>query len=577
MSEFEHAGEGPRFPGHVRGVGGRHAAQSRRPPWWRALSAWAAVGAVAAGAVVAVDAAAVPVRESLQAVTKASPSPSPSEPAPLTEDERFLDWGPSEGDMRRAREAVRAMTVEQAAGQVIIASFDGKDGAELTGLITRYHLGGVIFMGGNVGSRRQTTRLTEAALAAGELDGRSWPVMVAVDQEGGLVSRLGTLTPEMPSFMGAGAVKDKAVVQAAYAGYGADTAALGFNVDFAPVADVTIGLADPTIRTRSAGSNPQNVGRTVVAATLGFQDAGLIPTLKHFPGHGSVESDSHVDLPVQKRKLAELEQKDLVPFAMAIDAGAPMVMMAHIEVREWGRGPATLRPAAYAYLREQMGFSGVVVTDALNMRGVTKGRTVAEVVVGSLNAGADIVLMPTDVEAAHAAIIAAVESGDLPRERLDEAAARSVALMMWQSSIDPAVEAPEDYVRQLTRASATVVAPLCGRPLVGSRVRITGAWASEREALTEALEQYGIRVGSSGTHVHLIGSSEGVGTADVVVALDGPWALRGSKATSYVGLYGRGEGSLQALADVLAGSVVANGSFPTRVSGLPFDACPSPR
>lgn len=507
-------------------------------------------------------------------------TPSPSADSNLTANDIQLAWGPSIADMTAARETAAAMTVEEAAGQVIVGVFSGRDTSAVREQILKYHLGGVIFMGGNVGSRNQTTALTAAALQAGVDDGRDWPVIVSVDQEGGTVSRLGSLTPEMPAFMAAGAAADKSVVTEVYAEFGQDITALGFNVDYAPVADVTIGLDDPVIRSRSAGQNPERVGNTVVAAMNGYLDAGLLTSIKHFPGHGSVTTDSHSALPVQDKSIASLAKSDLVPFQMAIDAGAPMIMMSHVAVKAWGSNPSTLDADAYNYLREDMGFTGVVITDALNMAAVTRRYDPDEAAVGALQAGADLLLMPENTGEAHAGIVAAVKSGKLSRARLNDAAARSIAMMRWQAAIDPELQAPidGDYVRLLSQTGATVVAPLCGKRLVGSTVSISGGWSSERNALAKALEAHGVTVVNwGGTHVRIHGTADGGSDADVVVAMDGPWGLSGARADAYIGLYGRGDSSLAALADILVGQAAPQSKWPVNVGRMPYGACPSVR
>ncbi|KGM15410.1 hypothetical protein N867_08625, partial [Actinotalea fermentans ATCC 43279 = JCM 9966 = DSM 3133] len=224
---------------------------------------------------------------------------------------------------------------------------------------------------------------------------------------------------------------DDAATRDRFARLGADLAGLGITMDFAPVADVTVGAADPTIGDRSASADPAVAARTVVAAGRGLLDGGTVPVLKHFPGHGSVTADSHVGLPVQPAGVEQLAARDLVPFGAAVDAGAPVVMMGHLDVVQLDPGvPSSLSPAAYRLLRESLGFDGVAVTDALDMGAVPSGAP-GEEVVRALAAGADLVLKPRDVGAAHAAVVAAVQSGALPRERLEEAATRVVALQLW--------------------------------------------------------------------------------------------------------------------------------------------------
>lgn len=509
-----------------------------------------------------------------------SPSPSPSMPFPtdsLDPDEVFLPWGPSQGDVDRALEDVRAMPLEEVAGLVIVARFKGTSAADLTALIETYHVGGVSLPPSSTLSTSQVESLIAAAQAAQDAEGRDWPFIVAADQEGGTVAHLGDLLPDMPSFMAAGAAKDKSAVEYAFAGVGRDMAALGFTWNFAPVADMTIGLADPVIRTRSPGSDPQEAGEAAIAAADGLLDAGIIPAVKHFPGHGGVTVDSHKGTPLTNESIASLERTDLVPFQMAIDAGAPVIMMAHVVVSDWGDLPATINPEAYAYLRDEMGFTGIAITDSMGMGALNSYGWSGTLVAKAVAAGADLVLMPVSNSDAHYSIVHAVEAGWLPRERLDEAASRVVALMRYQAGLDPAVEVEGDYVRVMSRASATVVTPLCGTRLVGSEVTISGGWAYQRTALAAALQAHGVRVGTGGQSILLLTGDDSAGTADIVVSLGGPWGLSRSHASTYIAMYGGGSSTLAALADILVNSVDANAQWPVPVPGLPYGPCPSPR
>jgi beta-N-acetylhexosaminidase len=309
----------------------------------------------------------------------------------------------------------------------------------------------------------------------------------------------------------------------------------------------------------------------------GLLDAGVIPTAKQFPGHGGVTTDSHKETPFLTKTLAEMEATDLVPFRMAIDAGVPMIMMSHVASSAWSNIPASIDPLAYSYLREELGFTGVTITDSLGMPALFPYGGTGDNTVAALNAGADLILMPSPTHEAYYAILQALYDGTLTREWLEESAARVIALMRYQASIDPAVDVEGDYVRALSQEAMTVVAPLCGTRLVGSTVSISGADRSDRDLLAASLAEYGVTVGSSGTSIRLIKTSDGTGTADIVVALDGPWGLSYSEATVYIGLYGRGPSSLAALADVLIGAVSPNSRWPVEVPGMPYDPCPSPR
>ncbi|MDN4480879.1 glycoside hydrolase family 3 N-terminal domain-containing protein [Demequina muriae] len=504
------------------------------------------------------------VTPSPAASAAASPTPSPPPPD--------LAWGPTADEWDAALETARALPLEEAAGQVIVASIASPSPEATEDLVASLALGGVIVMADAVTDVDGVRALTGAAQAGADSGARDWGAIVGVDQEGGAVARLRGLMPDLPSFMAAGAASDKASVRGVYAQAAVDMHAMGFTVDFAPVADATVGLADPTIRARSAGSDPERVSATVGAALAGFVDGGVVPVVKHFPGHGSVTQDSHDELPVQQVSLADLEARDMAPFASAIEAGAPAVMMAHIALPEWGDGPASLEPAAYEYLREVLGFEGVAMTDALNMGAIQDTHSSGQAAVAALAAGADLLLMPPDPRVARDAIVAAVDRGEVPRERLDEAAARMILLSRWQSAIEPEADEGRDYARELSAAGATVAARDCSAPFVGETVTIAGGWDGDRAALAAALEARGVTVGDEGTRIVLMGGDESSASADVVVAMAGPWGLSASEATVYVGLYGRSVGALAGLADVLVGDVEPLGEWPVDVD-VPFDVC----
>lgn len=499
-----------------------------------------------------------------------SPTPSPSPSA--------MAWGPTEHDWREAQAAAAALSLEQAAGQVIVAGISDPSASAAAALVADLDLAGVVLLGGAITDEAGVRELTDAVHAA--VADRDWGAIVAVDQEGGTVARVRGFVPDLPGFMAAGAASDPAAVEAAFTQAGVDLVAMGFTLDLAPVADVTIGLADPTIRTRSAGSDPDRVADTVEAAVSGLTAGGLASAVKHFPGHGSVTVDSHDALPRQDAALAELEARDFVPFVRAVETGVPVLMMGHVTVPDWGDGPATLEPAAYEYVRDQLGFEGVIVTDALTMGAIEEDSDGAGAAVGALAAGADLILMPEDPAAAHAAIVEAVREGTVPRERLNDAVARGILLGRWQRSLASASDDDSNYGRTLAAAGVTVSAADCAAPWVGEQVRLSGGREVERDALGRALAERGVGIvngdGSGGdaqvTHIALLGTDDGTASADVVVALGGPWGLEDSTADVYVGLYGRSADALEGLADVLTGEVAPSGTWPVALD-LPGTTC----
>ena len=368
---------------------------------------------------------------------------------------------PDERTRAAAEEAVSEMTLEEKAGQVLLATWSGADPASVDAQISQIgdlHLGGVIVMGANVPTADGQGITEEAGAGGGASDvdveamrsqnervgaalspqERNWSGIIGVDQEGGSVARLAEPLTVWPSAQTVGAADDPELTREAAAGMGAELAGLGFTMDFAPVADVT-SPDDAVVQDRAYSDDPEIVSEQTVAAMSGLSDAGLISSPKHFPGHGSVSTDSHVGLPVQQTPVETLKDEDWAPFRAAVDAGAPTIMMGHIAVSDWtDQVPATLEPKAYQALREDLGFQGAVVTDALDMGAlkdvVGPGRPVDSGVTtpagAALQAGADLLVMPEDEAAAHADIVQAVESGAIPQQRLDEAATRVVAMQM---------------------------------------------------------------------------------------------------------------------------------------------------
>lgn len=388
----------------------------------------------------------------------AAPSPGAGDAAPVQGGSGTL---PDQATRTEAEQAVAGMSVEEKAGQVLVATWDGADPGAVDAQIEQIddlHLGGVIVMGSNVptatgqGTTEQAgaeggaqgvdveamagqNRRVGEALAG---DDRAWPGIISVDQEGGPVARLGAPLTQWPAASAIGAAGDPVLTREAASGLASELAGLGFTMDHAPVADVTTP-GDAVILERAYGDDPEAVAEQVTAAVGGFQDAGLISSPKHFPGHGSVTTDSHVGLPVQQKTPEQLAETDWKPFRAAAEAGAPSIMMGHIAVDAWDpEVPATLEPQAYQALREDVGFEGVAVTDALNMGAVTDvvgpGQAVDTGVStpagAALQAGADLLLMPEDEQTAHRDIVQAVASGAIPQQRLDEAAARVVAMQM---------------------------------------------------------------------------------------------------------------------------------------------------
>ncbi|MGX5715221.1 glycoside hydrolase family 3 N-terminal domain-containing protein [Arthrobacter sp. MAHUQ-56] len=476
------------------------------------------------------------------------------------------------------------MTPEEKAGQVLLPFFKGNHVDSQAAVIQRLHLAGSIIMGDNVPRDPQgkvdvtaMAALNQRLLQAVAADGRRWPGIIAVDQEGGMVARIGAPLTEWPAPMSYGAAGNETLTREAGRGLAGELVPLGFNLDFAPDTDVTAGPQDPTIGARSMSADPAAAASQGVAFSQGMLAAGVLPTVKHFPGHGSVTTDSHLSLPVQPAGIDVLQARDWKPFQAAAAAGLPIAMTGHIAVPALEPGvPASLSAPNYAALRS-LGFKGVAVTDALNMGAVEKQYPAGEAAVKALTAGADLLLMPEDVEQAHAAILQALASGSLPAARLDEAARRVATLMTWYARTAPAPGTPgagapagsgAALSSRVSASAVTVLAGPCTGALVPGAVRVAGGGPGDRERFEAAAARAGLAVGS-GPLVSLIPYGGKPAGGDIAVALDAPWPLQDSTAPVKLALYGRSDTAFDALAAVLAGKAPAPGKLPAAVGPYP--------
>jgi beta-N-acetylhexosaminidase len=552
-------------------------------PTTRVLCSLAVLATVTAGCSTGDDGSAAPSSDRATSATTApttSALPSRQGPGDPSSDSDGgvagtvrAGWGPTPAEIARARAAVSRMSVPEQAGQVIVARYGGT--AAPTALVRRYHLGGVIVMEDNVASigavRRSNARLQRS-------DARPWPLFIGTDQEGGIVNRLNAPMTAFPTFMTYGATGTPALARSSAHASGEELRAAGFTAVFAPDADVTIGASDPTIGSRSAGSRPNAVAETVTSAVDGYRAAGIVPVVKHFPGHGSVGTDSHLALPLQDASMRTLRRRDLVPFRAAIADHAPVTMIGHLEVSAVDRGtPATLsRPVITGLLRQRMGFRGLVVTDAMEMGAIVDRYGTADATLRALRAGVDVLLMPADLPAAYHAIVRGVRSGRLPRARLAEAATRMVALMMHQETAGPApgpsaIGSNDEASYRASRAATTVVKGACSGRLVGRGVRVSGDSEAVR-AFRSAAGRLGLST-SGGTSVVLLGYGDSGRRGDVVVSTDTPYVLGQSRADTKVAAYGDSPGAMRALVEVLLGRHRAPGHLPVDVPGVPRRGC----
>ena len=293
-------------------------------------------------------------------------------------------------------------------------------------------VGGIVYMADNLTDPEQTTTmLSNMQEIARERTGL--PVFLCVDEEGGSVARIAGNeafgVTNVGNMSDIGASGD---VQNAYnAGttIGSYLAALGFNVDFAPVADVLTNPDNQVIGQRSFGSDAQTVAGMVTSELQGLSAAGVYGTVKHFPGHGGTAGDSHDGAVSTDKTLEELTAEELVPFQSAVDAGVNFVMVGHISAPNvtGDNAPATLSKVMITdVLRGQMGYNGIVITDAMNMDAITGFYNSDKAAVLAVTAGADMILMPADYNTAYTGILNAVNDGTITEERINESVTRIV-------------------------------------------------------------------------------------------------------------------------------------------------------
>ncbi len=285
--------------------------------------------------------------------------------------------------------------IECLAGQMVMAGFEGADARPppaIKDALERERLAGVILFSRNVESVDQLAALNESLHAAAPAEGL--PPLIGVDQEGGRVARLRKGFTETPPMWEVGESGDTEIITDVSNVMAKELTAVGFNLNFAPVLDVRTNLDNEVIGDRAFSSDPQEVGRDARAFLAGHHDAGVVTCGKHFPGHGDTDLDSHIDLPIVDHDLERLRRVEFPPFSMAISAGLPMVMTAHLLAREIDDDhPATLSADVLDLLRKELDFDGVIVSDDIEMDALADRYDADEIVDLGLEAGLDLFLV----------------------------------------------------------------------------------------------------------------------------------------------------------------------------------------
>lgn len=297
-------------------------------------------------------------------------------------------------------------------------------------------VGGLIYMADNLLSTEQTTEmLTNMQNIAMERTGL--PVFLSVDEEGGTVARVAKNdafgVTDVGNMSDIGATGDAQNAYNAGVTIGTYLKQLGFNVDYAPVADVLTNPDNTVIGTRSFGSDASVVADMVTKELEGLSSQGVFGVVKHFPGHGGVSGDSHDGAVTMDKSLEELMQTEFVPFQKAVENGVSFVMVGHISVPQvvGDNTPASLSQMMVSnVLREQLGYQGIVITDAMNMGAITGSYTADQAAVMAVNAGVDMILMPQDYETAYNGLLQAVQDGTITEDRINESVTRIVKVKL---------------------------------------------------------------------------------------------------------------------------------------------------
>lgn len=343
------------------------------------------------------------------------------------------------------------MTMQKKVGRLLIAGFKGITMSdEIKHLIHAYHIGGVILFGRNIGTPLEVLELTKSLQREAKKAGYKFPLLICIDQENGAVRRLGEGTTIVPGAMLIGATHEPKHARKAGNLTGKELKALGINWNLAPVVDINNNPRNPVIGVRSFGEDTHDVAEMARNSMLGMQEAGVMTTLKHFPGHGDTSVDSHLDLPVIGHDLKRLHEVELVPFKECIAAGADAIMSAHVyfpALEKEANTPATLSYSVITgLLREELGFDGVITTDCMEMDAIAKGIGTVNGCMKAVEAGVDLVMVshihPLQ-EQAILKIVDAVEKGTIIQQQIEQSITRIERMIATYTSWEEVEETQE--------------------------------------------------------------------------------------------------------------------------------------
>jgi beta-N-acetylhexosaminidase len=365
---------------------------------------------------------------------------------------------------------LQSMTLSEKVGQMLIAKSDGqysikvsKEYQKLSRLVQQGKIGGIMFLKGDI--------ISVGMMANHFQSIAPHPLLLSADMERGLAMRLSGAT-EFPSNMALAATREPELASAMAKAIAKEAKAVGLHQNFGPTADLNINPLNPVINTRSFGDNVPLVISMSSAIIEGLQSHGVIATVKHFPGHGDVTVDSHLSLPVLQADRQRLETYELKPFRAAIEQGVISVMTGHLAVPKL---TGTMEAASISkaivtdMLRRDLGFQGLIITDALNMKALSNGKNVPEISIKAVQAGNDLLLFSPDPELAHNSIVKAVEEGAISKEQIDSSVRRILQVKTWldldkkrlvnlnQLKEEASPESHRDLAKKIAERSITLV------------------------------------------------------------------------------------------------------------------------
>lgn len=530
----------------------------------------------------------------------------------------------------RADTRIKTMTLDEKVGQLFTIQFSGDTfTTAIAQTIQTYHLGGVIYLqvNGNLNDPMRSAQFSND-LQACAIANYGIPLLISMDQEGGRVTRI-TGGADFPGNMALGASRNTNLALSAGSVFGSELKAIGGNMDLAPVLDVNNNPLNPVIGVRSFGEQPGLVSQMGISYIQGLHSTGVIAMGKHFPGHGDTATDSHTGLPIVTYDLNTLNTIHAEPFRQAINNGVDCIMTAHILLTCLDPNrPATLSPLVVdGYLRDELGFDGVCMTDSLGMGALRNGYTDTQIAVMAIQAGVDILLSPADLGVAYNAVKSAVQSGAISQARLDQAVTRILSLkyrygVMDDPYVDPnqadsIVGSPEHKTAELSAARAGITLVQNTNSLLplhltsGQKILLVTVQSST-ETVADAAAKFSaailqkhsnvqslalavnptssqrttVKTAAASAYVTIIGTSRSqlssnvgqatlvkelraLGRTVIVVGLREPYELASFPETNaYVAAYNYRDCGFQAAADVIFGTVNPSGLLPVTIPGL---------